>query len=145
MRFHILFAIALVCLLLPAARGGCPAAVAESLLSADKAFAADTEAPAVEGWVPHFAPDARLLGIGDEQIVGLEKVSAHYRMAFPNLSAMPKWMPLHADCSADGTLGFTYGTWVSRTTPQASGQYLTVWRKQSDGSWKVLFDLGNKR
>jgi len=54
-----------------------------------------------------------------------------------------------AFASADGDLGYTLGTWQSThynakgQGQVATGKYVTIWRKQADGSWKVVFDGGN--
>ena len=56
------------------------------------------------------------------------------------------WRPAWADVSAAGDLGYTTGTWAfsrSKTdSPGAWGEYFTVWKKQADGTWKFLLDLG---
>ena len=60
-----------------------------------------------------------------------------------------EWAPVASGLSPAGDLGYTVGT--SRyTAPDASGarvetgrgSYVSIWRKQSDGGWKVLFDTG---
>jgi ketosteroid isomerase-like protein len=28
---------------------------------------------------------------------------------------------------------------------QARGAYLTIWKRQADGGWKALYDVGNLR
>ena len=54
-----------------------------------------------------------------------------------------------AFASAAGDLGYTLGTWQSTHYNEAgkgqvtTGKYVTIWRKQADGSWKVVFDGGN--
>lgn len=59
------------------------------------------------------------------------------------------WTPVSAAVSRSGEMGYTVGTWVSRSTdPQGKpleshGKYVTIWRKQADGSWKVVLDIGN--
>jgi ketosteroid isomerase-like protein len=59
------------------------------------------------------------------------------------------WEPRRADIAASGDLGWTTGSYVSRgvgadgTPRQAQGRYVTIWRKQPDGAWKVVMDLGN--
>ena len=46
-------------------------------------------------------------------------------------------------------LGYTVGRYEARRggpggeVSVSSGTYLTVWQRQSDGTWKVLADLGN--
>lgn len=57
------------------------------------------------------------------------------------------WEPVFADVSRAGDLGYTTGPWEFRPNgpddkPVAFGQYFTIWKKQSDGSWKFVLDRG---
>lgn len=57
------------------------------------------------------------------------------------------WQPSFADVSYSGDLGYTTGPWefkddIKNQTPSAYGDFVTVWRKQQDGSWKFVVDLG---
>jgi ketosteroid isomerase-like protein len=56
------------------------------------------------------------------------------------------WQPAYADISASGEFGYTTGPWSWHNTkqdkPNGFGEYITVWRKQSSGQWKVLIDAG---
>ena len=60
---------------------------------------------------------------------------------------MLSWEPEYADVSRAGDLGWTTGPWEFRPNgpedkPVAFGEYFTVWKKQSDGSWKAVLDRG---
>jgi hypothetical protein len=110
-----------------------PAEVASPsvLMDADRAFAAAVRDGGVEAWVSWFATDgAQMAGLDD-----------------PSVSL--SWEPLRADIAASGDLGWTTGTYVSEgTAPDGSvsrseGRYVSIWRLQGDGSWKVVMDLGN--
>jgi ketosteroid isomerase-like protein len=57
------------------------------------------------------------------------------------------WQPIFATLAASGELGVTTGPWemqksFSDKTPVAFGQFLSVWKKQPDKSWKVIVDGG---
>src|SRR4030095_2545307 len=57
------------------------------------------------------------------------------------------WEPIFADVSRAGDLGYTTGPWEFRPNgpddqPVAFGQYFTIWKKQTDGSWKAALDRG---
>lgn len=56
------------------------------------------------------------------------------------------WRPMWVDVSTAGDLGYTTGTWAFSPTksdaPVSWGEYFTIWKKQTDGSWKFLLDLG---
>lgn len=57
------------------------------------------------------------------------------------------WYPAVADISAAGDMGYTTGPWefrpdINDAKAVAFGNFLTVWKKQADGSWKFAIDLG---
>ena len=63
----------------------------------------------------------------------------------PNV--MLEWVPVTADVARAGDLGYTTGPFVrtersEARKPLAWGWYFTVWKKQADGSWKVVADIG---
>jgi ketosteroid isomerase-like protein len=53
--------------------------------------------------------------------------------------------------AASGDLGYTYGTYVLTSKDKDKdgkpivehGRYLTIWKKQKDGIWKVAVDMDN--
>jgi ketosteroid isomerase-like protein len=56
------------------------------------------------------------------------------------------WAPAKADVSASGEVGYTAGTYEMNTTAMPApekGKYVTIWKKQADGSWKVIEDIFN--
>ena len=57
------------------------------------------------------------------------------------------WQPSFAGMSASGDMGFTTGPWESKADrkdpkPSAYGHFVTVWKKQPDGTWKWTVDIG---
>lgn len=57
------------------------------------------------------------------------------------------WWPTYADVSRAGDLGYTTGPYefrenASDKTPAGTGHYFTIWRRQPDGAWKFVLDLG---
>lgn len=66
------------------------------------------------------------------------------RPARPGLLA---WEPIYADISAAGDLGYTTGPWEFRPKgaddkPIAFGNFMTIWKRQADGTFKFMLDLG---
>jgi ketosteroid isomerase-like protein len=59
------------------------------------------------------------------------------------------WHPNRVGVARSGELGYTSGTYkvsfkdASGKTVSDKGKYLMVWKKQSDGAWKVLLDMNN--
>lgn len=59
------------------------------------------------------------------------------------------WTPVGADISASGDLGYTYGNYEFHSKNKQGketvdyGKYTSIWKRQKDGSWKVVLDMGN--
>jgi ketosteroid isomerase-like protein len=59
------------------------------------------------------------------------------------------WTPNAADVAASGDLGYTSGTYdLHANAPDGSafsdhGKYLTTWKKDASGAWKVAYDMFN--
>lgn len=57
------------------------------------------------------------------------------------------WRPAFADVARAGDLGYTFGPWefkadIADEKPVGYGHFVTVWKKQTDGSWKFAADIG---
>ena len=138
---HALAACAL--LALAACRSGPPQERVDrfELLQADREFARASASRGLEAWPPSFASDAVIFPLGDAPVVGLGAIRDYWETHAFDPSRM-RWEPLDARISAGGDLGYTWGTWTMEGPVPASGKYLTVWRRQGDGSWKVEADIG---
>jgi ketosteroid isomerase-like protein len=108
-------------------------------------FAADVAQHGHAAFLTHFADE------------GVEVVDGG---GFDNIDAMRKqvpwpegttltWTPVKADMAASGDLGYTYGTYVFTSKNKEGklvasyGKYTSIWKKQKDGEWKVVVDMGN--
>lgn len=118
------------------------------LMEADRQFAADVAEGGTDAWVSWIAEDGAQIVPNAGEIRGHDAI--HDLMADldePSYSLM--WEPARADIAASGDLGWTTGSFVSEVTAgdgtvrRGQGRYVTIWRKQADGSWKVVMDLGN--
>lgn len=55
------------------------------------------------------------------------------------------WVPVYAKISQSGDWGFTTGPFTFLSSPEAEpsyGQYLSVWKTDDKGVWKLALDLG---
>lgn len=113
-----------------------------SLVAAEKAFSAHSRtAGAQAAFLRFMAPEAL--------IYRPRVVRAH---AYLQARPMPRellllWDPVYADVSRGGDLGYTTGPWISsrRDAPASDptfGEYVTLWRRQRDGSWQAELDAG---
>ncbi len=57
------------------------------------------------------------------------------------------WAPQRVEVSLAGDLGYTFGPWEYRkdpksATPDACGRYLSIWKREGGGPWRLLLDAG---
>lgn len=55
------------------------------------------------------------------------------------------WWPSHAEIARSGDMGWTTGPWERRTQGSDEvlyGHFVTVWKKQPDGTWRWVIDTG---
>lgn len=109
---------------------------APELEAADRAFAADTAQRGIEGWMAAFEPQ------GGMMLRGSRIEGDALRSAMGPLFEQGRlvWEPVASGRA--GTLGFTVGKSTYTGAESWRSSYITIWRQQSDGTWKVLFDTG---
>jgi ketosteroid isomerase-like protein len=140
--------VVLLNLTIPKAHSASATAGADTLRQLEADFmkaAADKGAP---GYMSYYAEDAAELPNGDDILQGKEIISK--TMGFlDDKNNHLTWTPVFADMAASGDLGYTYGTYEFRSKDKDGkavtkhGKYASVWKKQKDGSWKVVMDMGN--
>jgi len=56
------------------------------------------------------------------------------------------WVPLKAEIAASNDFGYTFGNWtlVRSNGTTVYGNYVSIWKKQADGSWKYVLDTGTE-
>jgi ketosteroid isomerase-like protein len=69
-----------------------------------------------------------------------------YEKMDPANPALLAWEPEFAETAASGELGYTTGPYRNsprrEVEPTRFGHYISIWKKQPDGAWKVLLDIG---
>lgn len=91
-----------------------------------------------------FADDAVALNNGRSPVLGRTSIArdAQWKAADYQLT----WIPEGAQMGPSNDMGFTWGHYEGRSKDKAgqpvltSGRYITVWRKQANGQWKVALD-----
>jgi ketosteroid isomerase-like protein len=120
----------------------------QALLAADIAFAEDVAQGGAEAWTSYFAPDGRMFG-SEGWVIGQNAIMEYAGDMFADESVELTWTPEVAEVAYYGDMGYTIGTYeyVQRDPEvdfvRMNGTYVTIWRKQDDGSWKVAVDFGN--
>jgi ketosteroid isomerase-like protein len=118
----------------------------KTLMETDRLFAKASEDKGFAGAFAQFTADeARIFQNKLMPIVGKEAI---VKFLTENVKGTITWEPYFVEMSASGDLGYTLGKSQSLRTSASGkktvsyGHYVTIWKKQSDGSWKVVFDTG---
>jgi len=117
------------------------------IVAADKAFA---ERSAKDGpkaaFLAYISTDGKLLS---DTRAGADAVNTLFKQLPP--TATLSWEPSFVDVSSSGDLGYTWGRYVLNVPNAKPGQppyekrgtYVTIWKRQPGGGWKVVLDGGN--
>jgi ketosteroid isomerase-like protein len=112
----------------------------EQVRSAEAAFArsmADRDAAAFASLIGDEA-----VFFGNQSVMrGKAEVVAGWRRFFDGAAAPFSWKPTEVEVLASGTLGMTSGP-VFDPKGRRIGTFNSIWQRQRDGSWKVIFDKG---
>ncbi len=142
---------------------GCTAAVETSGqgidLEAERALLLETDRTQAEAYSTSetpldtifgsFTDDSRVLAPNIPMAEGWEAS----RAVFAKLEALPgyslKWSPVMADVGGAADLGYTIGTYHMKlpgsdgSIVEIDGKYLSIWKRQPDGNWKIAADMFN--
>lgn len=103
----------------------------------------------LEKQLTFLAEDAMYMVEGMPVISGKEAITQAWREEAQIPGFALTWQPDGAVVSASGELGYTFGSNELRlinaegVPTVTKGKYVTIWRKQSDGLWKVVVDIAN--
>lgn len=121
-----------------------PPSALDSLAAAERAFARTSVEKGIRAsFLEFFAADGLAFGPAPENV-------HEAYAAVPAPATRPPvtldWAPVTGDVSASGDFGWTTGPYtLSDDRGDAltrHGYYFSVWKKQSDGAWKVVADFG---
>ena len=123
------------------------AAESRKLVETDWAFArASAEQGAAAAFNEFLAEEATMFPMGAHPIVGRSEIHA-VMSAGP--SGVLTWEPQKGEVARAGDMGWTWGKYRSERTGENGelivrhGKYVNVWKKQANGEWRVIVDIGN--
>lgn len=123
-----------------------PASAADPapLLEADRAFARMAQEKGVGAAFGAYAANPSVKFDHPKVKITPDELAA----TFPPETKLD-WEPVEGDMAASGDLGYTWGRWTATVpakdggTRQITGKYVSIWKKQPDGSWKFVLDTGS--
>lgn len=117
------------------------------LAAMEDAFCAMAKDKGLLAAFQHFAaPDVSFIDTDPRKWRGPAAVLQRIGPDKPGVSLT--WAAMFTDVSDDGTLGYNYGRYsLHLTKPDGTertseGFFLTIWKRQPDGSWKYVMDNG---
>jgi ketosteroid isomerase-like protein len=122
---------------------------ADAVRAADAAWLNAWATKDVDKSVAFFDEQGSMLSPGDPIATGKRALTKLIASGFALTDYKLAWVPDKVGVAHSGDLGYTSGTydWSFRDSSGRmvfdKGKYLTLWKKQPDGSWKVLFDMFN--
>lgn len=124
------------------------AAPVDDVLATDRAFAALAMAKGPRTAFTEFAdPQAIMFRAGVGPVKGIDAIG---RVFEDPPAATPVWEPEAAEVAASGDLAYSWGPFIWTPVadgplagkPPLTGYYVSIWKKQPDGRWKWVVDLG---
>jgi ketosteroid isomerase-like protein len=93
--------------------------------------------------------DEDAIFFGKDVSRGREAVMRSWLPLFTDRSLFLKWRPLQIEVASSGDLGYSIGEYErigkdsSGNPATATGNYVSIWRKQPDGKWRIVLDIGS--
>jgi len=121
----------------------------DALLAADAAWMKVYAAKDLEKSVAFFDNEGSMLPSNAPIATGKDALTKLIGSAFATPDYTLSWHANKVGVARSGELGYTSGTYefsmkdASGKTISDKGKYLTVWKKEADGTWKVLVDTYN--
>lgn len=92
-----------------------------------------------------YSADDGAIRRGKKVITGKNAIKQWYEKDVkPNETL--SWTPTFVDVSTSGDMAYTYGNYIFTSTDslgikkESKGIFHTVWKRQSDGSWRFVWD-----
>lgn len=117
----------------------------ETIREMERAFSERAATAGVKQAFLDFAADSAVIVRANKVYKGKEAIRSYFdSLTYREFSL--QWEADFIDVSTSGDMAYTYGTYSFSATDSlgdtstGSGIFHTVWKKQTDGSWKFVYD-----
>jgi ketosteroid isomerase-like protein len=116
------------------------------MMDADRAFSKlSADKGMREAFMEYIDSNGVLLRPNEMPIIGANAIDYLSQQVDKDYTLV--WEPRGGDIAQSGDLGYTYG--IYKMQPKAIdttifGTYLSIWKKQGDGTWRFVLDSGNE-
>ena len=124
------------------------AAVDQAIKADEKKWNAEFKAKDVEGLIAHYADGAYFIAPGAPPATGSTEIRKTFANALSDRAFAVNFASDRIDVAASGDLAYSRGHFTTKYTDPKTGKvmtengsYIAVYKKQQDGSWKVVEDF----
>lgn len=121
----------------------------QAIRTADQDWMRVFAAKDLEKSVAFMAEDGSMMGPNAPIATGHEAVRKLFAVFFTLSDLKIEWQPVTVGVARSGELGYSTGNFKmtfkdpTGKTIEDHGKYVTIWKKQRDGRWKVGYDIFN--
>ena len=119
----------------------------QEIMDVEQAFSDMSQKEGIAKAFAEFAANDVVMNRNDSLIIGKEGLMQFYdRPSDPNRIIDLSWKPDFVDVSKSGDLAYSYGKYLFTLTDStgqvqsSTGIFHTVWKRQSDGTWRFVWD-----
>ncbi|MFC4311881.1 YybH family protein [Steroidobacter flavus] len=116
------------------------ATLAKEVRAAEQAFAASMAARDHAAFTRHLAEDAVFFD-GEKAMRGKAAIAAAWKAYYEGPNPPFSWAPENIEVLDSGALAYSSGP-VLDPKGKRVGTFNSVWRREADGTWRVVFDKG---
>lgn len=123
------------------------AAAQEAIRATSADWSKAAQAKDLEKSLSYYAPNAILFVPNAPVIQGVENIRKAWQPMLATPGLQMSFTATSVEVSRSADLGWEYGTYQTSTTDNkgktttATGKYMVLWQKQTDGSWKAVADV----
>ncbi len=113
------------------------------LFGLEKKFAAAVAERGGAGFASFFDKDG--VTLGNRTAAALGQAAIAKQAQWQPQDYQLTWTPEGGELAPAGDMGFTWGHYEGHAKNAAAtrGRYMTIWKKEADGTWKVVLDSSN--
>jgi uncharacterized protein (TIGR02246 family) len=134
----------------PAPAPDTSAADSKAIKDGEAAWVADYGSKDLDRVASHYADDATLHMPGSPMMHGKDAIRSGLKEMLADKNLSLNFTPSTVEVSKSGDLGYSQGTYsMTMTDPRTKkpvaekGKYVTIYKKQADGTWKAIQDINN--
>jgi ketosteroid isomerase-like protein len=126
--------------------------IEKEIIETEKAFSDTSEKKGFSKALAEYAADNGIkLNPGQYAVFGKQQLQKEAQEhSIGSNQGTITWKPLKIDIAESGDMAIAFGDWefkfespITRRDTTLYGNYVTVWKKQKDRTWKFIIDGGN--